>query len=263
MVRRRSDCSVELHCHGGMAALAAIGQALAAQGCQAVSWQQWVGGQQSDAIAAAARLALAQARTERTALILLDQYHGALRAAVQAVRQSLAGGDLPSARRQLATLLARADLGRHLTNPWRVVLAGLPNVGKSSLINALLGYPRAIVHPAPGTTRDVVSAATALEGWPVELRDTAGLRTGGHPVERAGVARARDELRLGDLVLLIFDAGQPWLAAAEALRRARPDALVVHNKCDLPAAAGVAARANSERAAGANPGRPPGVSTAP
>jgi tRNA modification GTPase len=253
VVRRRSDCSVELHCHGGMAAVAAIGQALAQRGCQAVSWQQWVGGQQSDAIASAARLALAQARTERTALILLDQYHGALRAAVEAVRQSLAGGDLPSARQQLAALLARADLGCHLTNPWRVVLAGLPNVGKSSLINALVGYQRAIVHPAPGTTRDVVAATTALEGWPVELRDTAGLRTGGHPVEQAGVARARDELRSGDLVLLIFDAGQPWSSAAEALRRSRPDALVVHNKCDLPAAPGVAA--------GANPQRPPGVST--
>ena len=102
----------------------------------------------------------------------------------------------------------------------------------------------------------MVAAATALEGWPVELRDTAGLRTGGHPVEQAGVARARDELRSGDLVLLIFDAGQPWSSAAEALRRSRPDALVVHNKCDLPAAPGVAAGANPEGVAGANPERP-------
>jgi tRNA modification GTPase len=250
VVRRRSDSSVELHCHGGTAAVAAIGQILAERGCQIVSWQQWAQSRQSDAIAAAAILALAQARTERTALILLDQYHGALRSAVERARQSLAGGNLASARQQLAALLARADLGRHLTDPWRVVLAGWPNVGKSSLINALLGYQRAIVHPAPGTTRDVVAATTALEGWPVEFRDTAGLRTGGHPVERAGVARARDELHTGDLVLLIFDAGQPWSSAAEALCRSRPDALLVHNKCDLPAAAGVAAWANPERTAG-------------
>ena len=61
----------------------------------------------------------------------------------------------------------------------RVVLAGWPNVGKSSLINALLGYARAIVHPSPGTTRDVVTASTAIDGWPIELSDTAGLRGGG------------------------------------------------------------------------------------
>ena len=244
VVRRRSESSVELHCHGGMAAVAAIGRVLAHRGCQTVSWQQWVSGQPSDAIAAAARLALAQARTERTALVLLDQYQGALRTAVEAVRQSLAGGDLPSARRQIETLLARAELGRHLTHPWRVVLAGPPNVGKSSLINALVGYQRAIVHPAPGTTRDVLSATTALEGWPVEFRDTAGLRAGGHPVEQAGIALARDELRSGDLVLLVFDAGQTWSAAAETLRRSQPHALVVHNKCDLPTASG------PERAAG-------------
>ena len=244
VVRCRSDDSVELHCHGGTAAVAAIGQVLAEQGCRDVCWQEWIANQRSDPIAAAARLALAQVRTERTALILLDQYHGALRTAVAAVRQSLAGGDLPGAREQLAALLGRADLGLHLTDPWRVVLAGWPNVGKSSLINALLGYQRAIVHPTPGTTRDVVAASTALEGWPVEFRDTAGLRTGGHPVEQAGVARARDELRSGDLVLLIFDATEPWSTAAEALCRSRPDGLVVHNKCDLPAASG------PERAAG-------------
>jgi tRNA modification GTPase len=84
----------------------------------------------------------------------------------------------------------------------------------------------------------VVAATSALEGWPVDLRDTAGLRAGGHPVEQAGIARARDEIRSGDLVLLIFDATRPWSAAAAALCRSRPDALVVHNKCDLPAAPG-------------------------
>ena len=238
VLRCRSESSVELHCHGGMAAVAAIGRVLAQGGCEAVSWQQWVSGQRSDAIALAAKLALAEARTERTALVLLDQYQGALRAAVEAVRQSLAVGDLAAARRQIETLLARAELGRHLTNPWRVVLAGPPNAGKSSLINALVGYQRAIVHPTPGTTRDVLSATTALEGWPLEFRDTAGLRAGGHPVEQAGIARARDELRSGNLVLLVFNVGQPWSAAAETLRRSQPDALLVHNKCDLPAAAG-------------------------
>jgi tRNA modification GTPase len=71
------------------------------------------------------------------------------------------------------------DLGRHLTRPWRVVVAGAPNVGKSSLINALAGFTRTVVTAVPGTTRDVVATAAAIDGWPVELIDTAGLRLTG------------------------------------------------------------------------------------
>ena len=87
-----------------------------------------------------------------------------------------------------------APLGLHLARPWQVVVAGPPNVGKSSLINALAGYPRAIVHWAPGTTRDAVTVETVLDGWPVELCDTAGLRTAGDAVERAGIELARRKM---------------------------------------------------------------------
>ena len=69
-----------------------------------------------------------------------------------------------------------------------VVLSGAPNVGKSSLINALVGYERAIVFAEPGTTRDVVTAGTAVDGWPIELADTAGLRESTDPLEAAGIA---------------------------------------------------------------------------
>src|SRR6185295_10091722 len=131
--------------------------------------------------------------------------------------------------------------------PWRVVLAGRPNVGKSSLINALVGYNRSIVYDMPGTTRDVVTAITAIDGWPVELSDTAGLRAGSDSLEQAGVQLAREQLTRADLVVLVFDMSQAWPAADDSLISELPSALVVHNKCVLPPA--------TEHA------RPPGILT--
>lgn len=233
VLRRRSEESVEVHCHGGRAAVAAVERALVELGCGPVSWQDWTAGHHPDPISAAAQVALAEARAERTAAVLLDQLNGALRGAVEAVRRALRQGDAAAAAERLGALLDRADLGRHLVEPWRVVAAGPPNAGKSSLINALVGYQRAIVHPAPGTTRDVVSAATAVEGWPVELSDTAGLRPAEPGLERAGIALARKKLDAADLALLVFDATEPWSPAADRLVESRPDALVIHNKLDL------------------------------
>jgi tRNA modification GTPase len=233
VVCRHSDRAVELHCHGGRAAPDRILAALAERGVEAVAWQEWAAAQHRDPIVSAARIALADAPTERTAMVLLDQWAGALGRAGDGVGQALDRGDLPAARALLEALLARAPLGLHLTKPWRVVLAGPANAGKSSLTNALLGYTRAIVHPAPGTTRDVVTSATAIEGWPVELSDTAGQRPTAHAVEQAGIDRARRQMEAADLVVLVFDLSQPWTAADAALCRAWPAALVVHNKRDL------------------------------
>jgi tRNA modification GTPase len=233
---------VEFHCHGGLAAVEAVAAALVTEGAERIDWRQWAGDRESDAIAAEALVALAAARTERTAAILLDQYRGALSSAAAQVGQ-LVRSDFTSAARELAVLVDRASLGRHLTAPWRVVLAGRPNVGKSSLINALVGYQRSIVWNEPGTTRDVLTATTALDGWPVELADTAGLRAGGDPIEAAGVERAQAQIAAADVVLLVCDWAQPWTAADDSLvgeirilvGSSRP-MLIVHNKCDLPPA---------------------------
>lgn len=233
VVRLRTSESLELHCHGGHTAVAMIQERLIEQGCRPVPWQDWAAGQTEDPISAAALVALANARTERTAMILLDQYQGALRQAIDAFQRALAQGDASSAEGQIRTLLGRSSVGRHLVEPWKVVLAGPPNVGKSSLINALVGYRRAIVDPIAGTTRDVVTATTALEGWPVEFSDTAGLREGDHPLEQAGIELARQKLAAADFVLLVFDASQPWSRQESQLLEAWPEALVVHNKADL------------------------------
>jgi tRNA modification GTPase len=236
VIRVRSADSVELHCHGGHAAVTRITELLARSGCTPLDWHHWAHQHHADPITADAHVALAEARTERTARILLDQFHGALRRATDAVVERVREGDLRSARQQLETLLAREALGRHLTRPWQVVLAGPPNAGKSSLINALLGYRRAIVHSVPGTTRDVVTATTAIDGWPVELSDTAGLRDTQHVVEQAGVALAQESLAAADLVVLVFDGSRPWSDDAQSVVALRPDAILVHNKSDLPSA---------------------------
>jgi len=234
VARRRSDQSVELHCHGGYASAAMIEAMLVRSGCRSVTWQDWIPEHYRDPIAAAAHQALAEARTEKTAAILLDQYGGALRRALDEIEEACRRGDTERARREAEVLLARAELGRHLVRPWQVVLAGGPNVGKSSLINALLGYPRAIVHHTPGTTRDVVTAVTAIDGWPVELSDTAGLHGPAEALERAGMELARQRLAEADLVVLVFDGSVPWSAADRELTESYPGAPLVHNKCDLP-----------------------------
>ncbi len=178
VLRRRSPQAVELHCHGGYAAAAMIEETLRQQGCQVIAWRQWISESQTDLISAAALTALAEAPTQRTADILLDQYHGALGRAFDAIEQDINEKNYVAARSRVESLMACIPLGLHLTKPWRVVVAGPPNAGKSSLINAMVGFQRSIVHHAPGTTRDAVTAATAMDGWPVELCDTAGLHSG-------------------------------------------------------------------------------------
>ena len=135
---------------------------------------------------------------------------------------------------QLDALFAWADFGLHLTRPWSVVLTGRPNVGKSSLINRLLGYERAIVFDQPGTTRDVVTGETALDGWPVLLADTAGLREGAEELEAAGMALARQRLATADLRVVLIDLGEPPTPEDERLLAEWPDAMVVAHKCDRP-----------------------------
>ncbi len=127
---------------------------------------------------------------------------------------------------------------RIVTSGLTVALCGRPNVGKSSLLNALLGEERAIVTPIPGTTRDMITGDVSLCGSIIHLMDTAGLRTTDDPVEQLGVARAERAIRQADAVLLVLDASQPLTdedsTLLEKLRGL--NAALVLNKADLPAA---------------------------
>ncbi|MEI6806325.1 MAG: tRNA uridine-5-carboxymethylaminomethyl(34) synthesis GTPase MnmE [Myxococcaceae bacterium] len=109
----------------------------------------------------------------------------------------------------LYKLLRSAQLGKRLTEGARVVLLGLPNAGKSTLLNALLGEEKALVHDTPGTTRDVIEASWVLDGMPLVLIDIAGIREDKNldPVERLGIEKAKRELDKADLILWLEEPG--------------------------------------------------------
>lgn len=142
---------------------------------------------------------------------------------------------LDAACADLARLLEEAGRGRKLRDGVHGVLVGPPNVGKSSLLNALAGSERAIVTAIAGTTRDTLEETLRLDGVELTLVDTAGLRTAGDAIEAEGIRRARAELARADLALVVLDARAP-----EAGRQAVADALVgvpevlwLYNKVDL------------------------------
>lgn len=206
VVCRRSNDSVEVHCHGGTAAVDAIVARLEDNGCIPGPWQESIPTNYIDPVRTAAHLALADAPTTRTAAILLDQLEGALGGALHRVLTASAEDDWDAAITTLESILVHRQLGLHLARPWRVVIAGRPNVGKSSLLNAILGFERAIVYDMPGTTRDVVTANTAIDGWPVLISDTAGLRPASDTLEAVGIQRANIAAADADLVILVDDS---------------------------------------------------------
>jgi tRNA modification GTPase len=130
-------------------------------------------------------------------------------------------------------LASLASLGEHLVEPWNVVIAGAPNAGKSSLVNALAGYERSVVAPIAGTTRDIVRTRLALAGWPVTLSDTAGLRTSTDDLESLGIERARQELARADLVIWLKDSTQEPGADSEFEPAREIPGILVQSKIDL------------------------------
>ncbi|HEX3733359.1 MAG TPA: tRNA uridine-5-carboxymethylaminomethyl(34) synthesis GTPase MnmE [Mycobacteriales bacterium] len=155
----------------------------------------------------------------------------------------LAGPELADAvarsRIDLEGVLRRAGHGALLRDGVRVVLAGKPNVGKSSLLNALLRRDRAIVTPVPGTTRDTLEEAVDIHGLPMFLVDTAGLAPTDDPIERLGIERSTEALRHAGIIALVMDIGaapdaEDRAAAIAATRRTSDiPVLLVLNKCDL------------------------------
>ncbi len=228
VVSRLSENTLEIHCHGGDAAVRRILDDLEQSGCRIVNWQT----QTTDVegfLQAECLEVLSRATTVRTAGILLEQSSGLLREAFEKLR---ATGERSASL--IDELLSWARFGLHLSQPWSVVLTGRPNVGKSSLINRLLGYNRAIVFDEPGTTRDVVTAETAFDGWPVLLADTAGLRETTEELEAAGIALARARLESADARLVLIDLSQPPTDDDHKLLVEWPDAILIAHKCDLP-----------------------------
>lgn len=201
---------------------------------------------------------LTRARTEAARRSALAQLAGALDAELEAARSALVhvvaqleasvdypeeglevplrqalGERLAQAQRVVARLLASSARGRLQQQGARVVLAGAPNAGKSSLFNVLLGRERAIVSPHPGTTRDTIEATLEIDGVPITLVDTAGLREATDEIESVGIGRAREAIAGADLVLYLEDATSGLAAsAADYAEVARVPHLVVATKSD-------------------------------
>jgi len=154
---------------------------------------------------------------------------------VDRLHRSDAQGRLARLRAALDDVLAKSRQGSLLRSGVHVVLAGRPNVGKSSLLNRLAGEERAIVTPVPGTTRDALRESIQIEGVPIVIVDTAGLHAARDEVERMGIERTRHELARADLVLVVVEAGNPQ-PPAEPLPAAGKHITVV-NKIDLVAGA--------------------------
>jgi len=208
VVLRRPD-AIEVHCHGGLAASEAVITSLEQSGALRQPWTEWLAAGREPGIEVEARDALARVGGPKATQILCRQLAGCLQGEIDRIT------GLRVAWRQAAAvdrLRRAARIGIRLTRPWRVVLAGRVNAGKSSLVNAVAGYARAIVAAEPGTTRDLVETRVVLGGWEVDLVDTAGWRSGADDVtalgatERAGIALAAAASAAADLVLHVVDA---------------------------------------------------------
>ena len=161
---------------------------------------------------------------------MLDQQHGALSKELCAISGLLVDGAVDEAKTRLHHLNDSSSVGLHLVKPFDVVIAGLPNAGKSSLLNQILGYDRAIVAEISGTTRDVLADVTAINGWPVSLRDTAGIRESDESIEQQGIHKSYDQVAKCDLVVWVDAINQDWVEPPVDLS---DSTLFVFNKSDL------------------------------
>jgi tRNA modification GTPase len=253
---------VEISCHGGALVSAKVLEACLHAGARAArsgefTERAFLNGKM-DLTQAEAVIDLIRAKTDLALRSATEQLEGRLGEKIRKVRDDLisllahidASIDFPeegiapdegktlrapldSVREEIATLLATADQGRILREGVRVVIYGATNAGKSSLLNQLLGYDRVIVSETHGTTRDTIEETVNLDGVPVRLLDTAGLRASGSELEREGIARTEKSLRLADLRLHIADRNAPRPSHFDE-RAGDANEIVVLNKSDLP-----------------------------
>ncbi|ULA69019.1 MAG: hypothetical protein LZF62_390009 [Nitrospira sp.] len=256
---------VEIQCHGGPVILDQLCRGLLSAGARLAApgeftQRAFLNGR-LDLAQAEAVLDTIRAKTERSLTLAQSQRRGELSRHVEEIRSKLvvalahieaaldfAEEDIAFVRQdELMRLLdVTLDKLRQLVRSgrdgriWRegavVAILGRPNVGKSSLMNALLRSDRAIVTPVPGTTRDLLEELVSIDGIPVRLLDTAGIRMTDDPVEVEGIRRSRLAWADADLALILLDGSQP-LSESDGALLSQPEsahALLVVNKCDLP-----------------------------
>lgn len=250
---------VEISCHGGVLVTRRILEALLRHGARSAeagefTQRAFLNGK-LDLTQAEAVMDLISAQTDLALRAANEQLEGRLGERIRLLRQAVletlahveAYIDFPdedidpetgaalraridSACGDVEKLLATAEQGRVLREGVRTVIYGAPNVGKSSLLNRLLGFERAIVSAKPGTTRDVIEEVINLGGIPLRLVDTAGVRESDDEIEREGIARTQRQLERADLILHVLEAPAPPPAEFGTIS---PRALLVLNKHDL------------------------------
>ena len=229
-----SDDRIEIHCHGGQAATDVIANSLLSRGATRVEVVELASRLYKSEYLADFEMSLFQARTWKTAQLLIQQRQN--QKALFNRHYELANtNEVDRLSDELDACLSWSDFGKKLTQSRSVVLCGRPNVGKSSLVNRLVGFQRAIVHSEAGTTRDVVYQETAIDGWPVKIVDTAGIRETEIEIEKAGIMLASEQIACADLVVLVVDATDDIDGQINEFTVGGDTDLVIANKSDLNA----------------------------
>lgn len=255
---------VEISCHGGIIALRGVLELVLASGCRLAepgefTKRAFLNGR-IDLAQAEAVLDVIQSKTESALKIGLEQLRGRLSEKINGIRGKLldvlvnveANIDFPEEEisgvnqkdflnrlsavdKEVKSILEAAKSGRVLREGIRVVICGKPNVGKSSLLNALLKQERSIVTPIAGTTRDTVEEILDIKGIPLRIVDTAGIIEPRDLIEKKAVQRARKYIGLADLIILLFDNNKKIDKVDEALMKKLKNkpVIVVINKMDL------------------------------
>ena len=254
--------TVELACHGGVLVMRRVLERLVDAGIELASagefsQRAFMNGKM-DLTQAEAVMDLISAQTDLAMRAAHEQLQGTLGQESEAIREQILGiaahveayidfpeedintdtgsallERLSEVKGNISKLLATAEQGRILREGVRTVIFGSPNAGKSSLLNRLLGYERAIVSDVEGTTRDTVEEVVNLQGIPVRLIDTAGMRESEDVVEVQGVKRTRDQLGMADLILEVVDGTQAMVHHLTADELEGRHHILVINKSDL------------------------------
>lgn len=257
---------VEINCHGGLVSVNRVLQLVLTNGARLAepgefTKRAFLNGR-IDLSQAEAVIDLIRAKTDRAMNVALQQMEGRLSKRIRELRQAIletlahveVNIDYPEyddveemtphllmekaqyVREQIEKLLQTAQQGKILREGLATVIIGRPNVGKSSLLNALVHENKAIVTDIPGTTRDVIEEYVNVRGVPLRLIDTAGIRETEDVVERIGVERSRQMLKEADLILLVLNYHEPLTEEDEKLFEMVKgmDFIVIVNKTDLP-----------------------------
>lgn len=256
---------VEINCHGGMLALQQILDAVLFQGARLsapgeFTKRAFLNGR-IDLSQAESVIDVIRARTDAGLQLAVQQLRGKLSTQIRQVRERLAQllasieasidfadedielitysqihDALQQSLEAIQRLLAGAQEGKIVRDGLSLAIVGKPNVGKSSLLNLFLQEERAIVTPIPGTTRDTIEDVLNLDGIPLRLIDTAGIRESLDEVERLGVERSRRMIQQADMVLCLFDGAVPWSSEDENFLKMveHKQKFFILNKIDLP-----------------------------